>query len=408
MKTLYFDCFSGISGDMTIAALVDVGVDFAYLKDELSKLPLIGFEVNVERVERANLSAVKFDVAIDNSSVANTDRQGHHTHNNGLEPMKASGIIDLIQESKLTKGARKRAVEIFEKLAIAEGKVHDVTPAEVEFHEIGAVDSIVDVVGTAIGLDALGVESCVCSPVNVGAGFVKCQHGHYPVPAPATANLLKNIPVYSKHVEEELVTPTGAAILAATIDRFGPLEKFKIDRVGYGAGTKQFENVPNCLRLFVGETTDSGGNEEGIVVLEANIDDMSPENLAFAVERLISAGALDVITIPAQMKKGRSGHLIQVLSPLGSENDLSKIMFDETTTIGVRLSPMSRKTLDREVVLVETSYGSAGVKVSRYNGRIINASPEYEDCAKLARGSGQPFKVVQAEVLKAYFEMNNR
>ena len=317
MKTLYFDCFSGISGDMTVGALIDLGVDFTYIKNELGKLPFGGFELRLERVERANVSAAKFDVLLESSKVNQQQEKGGHSHRHGHFNRQASKIIEVIRGSKLTPGARRRAVDIFEKLAISEGKVHGLKPEEVEFHEVGAIDSIVDVVGAAIGLDALGVEHFVCSPINVGGGFIHCEHGYYPVPAPATANLLTHAPIYSKYVEAELVTPTGAAILAATIDRFGPMEDFETNSVGYGAGTHQFDDFPNCLRLFLGKTVGRTTAEERIIVIEANIDDMSAENLAYAVERLLAAGALDVITIPVQMKKGRPGHLIQVLSPLG-------------------------------------------------------------------------------------------
>ena len=410
VKTLYFDCFSGISGDMTIGALVDLGLDFDYLRAELGKLPVEGFDLRLSRVERANISATKFDV------LTESDEGRHHHggdeggHSHGRFHRKASEIIDMIRGSGLGPGARKRAVEIFEKLAISEGQVHDLPPQDVEFHEVGAVDSIVDVVGTAIGLDALGIQQFLCSPINVGGGFIHCQHGYYPVPAPATANLLTHASVYSRHVEAELVTPTGAAILAATIDRFGPMDGFEIDKVGYGAGTKEFDEFPNCLRLFLGNAETGVGDtvEDRIVVIEANIDDMSAENLAYAGERLLAAGALDVITIPVQMKKGRPGHLLQVLAPSGSEEDLSRTMFEETTTIGLRMRPMSRKVLDRELVRVETDQGPVAVKVSRFNGKIVNVSPEYEDCARLARESGRPFKDVQADILKTYVEKQQK
>lgn len=406
VRTLYFDCFSGISGDMTVGALIDLGLDFDYLCAELRKLPVEGFDLRLSRVERANVSATKFDVLVESDP-------GHHHHDGGKREhtqdhfhCKASEIINMIRDSGLGAGARKLAMQIFEKLAISEGKVHDLPPEDVEFHEVGAVDSIVDVVGTAIGLDALAIEQFLCSPINVGGGFIHCQHGYYPVPAPATANLLTNALVYSKHVNAELVTPTGAAILAGTIDRFGPMDGFQIGKIGYGAGTKEFDEFPNCLRLFLGnakaELEDTV--EDQIAVIEANIDDMSAENLAYAGERLLAAGALDVITIPIQMKKGRPGHLLQVLAPSGSEADLSQTMFEETTTIGIRMRQMSRKVLDREIVRVAASQGSVAVKVSRFNGKIVNVSPEYEDCARLARATGRPLKDIQAEILKTYFE----
>ncbi len=404
VKTLYFDCFSGISGDMTIGALLDVGVDFDFLKTELGKLPIDGFDVRLSRVDRASISAAKFDVLLAGEAEHAHEHDHPHVHR------KASQIMDMIRGSRLPAPVRKRAVDIFEKLAVSEGRVHQMLPEEVEFHEVGAIDSIVDIVGTAIGLEALEVDRFVCSPINIGSGFIRCQHGVYPVPAPATATLLSNAPVYSKHVEAELVTPTGAAILAATIDRFGPMNGFAIEKVGYGAGNKSFDQFPNCLRLFLGReegTHDSDPRDE-VFVLEANIDDMSAENLAYAGERLLEVGALDVLTIPAMMKKGRPGHLLQVIVPAGLEDDLSKTMFEETTTIGIRMHPMSRRVLDRELVQVETPDGPAAVKVSSFRGKIVNVSPEYEDCARLARTAGRPFKDVQAEVLKLYSERTNR
>jgi uncharacterized protein (TIGR00299 family) protein len=314
--------------------------------------------------------------------------------------------MDMIRQSSLSAPVRARAVGIFEKLAVSEGQVHQMPPEEVEFHEVGAVDSIVDIVGTAIGLEALEVDRFLCSSINIGGGFIHCQHGVYPVPAPATASLLSHAPVYSKHVKAELVTPTGAAILAATIDQFGPMNDFKIENIGYGAGSKSFDEFPNCLRLFLGteeETPDSDSNDN-VVVIEANIDDMTAENLAYAGERLLEVGALDVLTIPALMKKGRPGHLLQVIVPAGGEDRVSRTMFDETTTIGIRMSPMSRRVLDRELVEVETSDGAVRVKVSSFNGSVVNVSPEYDDCARLARATGRPFKDIQAEVSKLYLE----
>ena len=335
VKTLYFDCFSGISGDMTIGALLDLGVDFGYLKTELGKLPLLtesGFDTEADvkssKVIRANISAVKFDVVgegfEEGHSHSHEHDDGHdHKHGHGDDHhthahlhRKASEIIDMIRRSSLGPKVREQAVLIFEKLAISEGQVHDMPPEDVEFHEVGAIDSIVDVVGAAIGLDALEVERCLCSSINIGGGFIHCQHGVYPVPAPATANLLTHAPVYSRHVDVELVTPTGAAILAATVDRFGPMEGFEIKGIGYGAGSRDLGDFPNCLRLFLGNEVPLArvAAEEEIVVIEANIDDMSAEELAYAGEKLLSTGALDVITMPVVMKKGRSGHLLQVLA----------------------------------------------------------------------------------------------
>lgn len=419
---------------MTIGALLDLGVDFGYLKTELGKLPLLtesGFDTEADlkssQVIRANISAVKFDVVGEGFGEGHSHSHGHdhehdhdHDHEHGHVDdqqthahlhRKASRIIDMVKSSSLGPKVREQAVSIFEKLAISEGRVHNLPPEDVEFHEVGAIDSIVDVVGAAIGLDALEVERCLCSSINIGGGFIHCQHGVYPVPAPATANLLIHAPVYSKHVDVELVTPTGAAILAATVDRFGPMEGFEIKGIGYGAGSKELGDFPNCLRLFLGNEVHGARvpAEKEIVVIEANIDDMSAEELAYASEKLLSTGALDVITMPVVMKKGRSGHLLQVLAIPEHEEVLSRMIFEETTTIGIRRRPMSRRVLDREMVTVETPHGMIAVKVARFEGRVVNVSPEYEDCARLARETGLPFHQIRDNAVKSYDAIpNNR
>src|SRR3954470_6480640 len=246
MRTLYFDCFSGISGDMTIGALLDLGLDLEYLRSELRKLPVDGYRIKSSRVVRANLSAMKFDVDIDGDT-GHTQDEHSHAHPHAGVHRKASEILAMISSSALNANSKRIATDIFTKLAISEGNVHHVSPEDVEFHEVGAVDSIVDTVGTAIGFDALGIERFLCSAINVGSGFIHCQNGIYPVPTPATADLLKEATIYSKHANTELVTPTGAAILAAVVNRFTPLDRFSIQRIGYGAGTKQFKEFPNCV-----------------------------------------------------------------------------------------------------------------------------------------------------------------
>ena len=250
MKTLYFDCFSGISGDMTIGALLDLGLDLDYLKTELKKLPVEGYELKASRVTRSNLSAMKFDVVMEGEHDHHHDHQ-HHEHSHSHFHRRASEILAMIRDSPLNANTKRMAADIFTKLAISEGKVHHIEPEDVEFHEVGAVDSIVDTIGAAIGFDALGVEKFVCSPINVGSGFIHCQHGVYPVPAPATADLLRYATIYSRHAATELVTPTGAAILAAVVDEFSSLDGVAVEQIGYGAGTKEFQDFPNCLRLFV-------------------------------------------------------------------------------------------------------------------------------------------------------------
>jgi uncharacterized protein (TIGR00299 family) protein len=411
MKTLYFDCFSGVSGDMTIGALLDLGLDFEYLKAELRKLPVEGYTLKASRVVRANISAMKFDVMMENEHTHHHGHDAHHAHSHSHFHRKASEILSMIRASSLNANTKRIAEAIFTKLAISEGNVHHIAPEDVEFHEVGAVDSIVDTVGSAIGFDALGIERFVCSPINVGGGFIHCQHGVYPVPTPATADLLRSATIYSKHVSTELVTPTGAAILAAVVNEFTELDGFVIERIGYGAGTKQFQEFPNCLRLFIGQErkdaprvhlTGAHAQVDEIMVIEANIDDMTPQNFAYVMERLLEAGALDVGTIPMQMKKGRSGLLLQVLAPINRWETLSTIIFEETTTIGIRRHVSKRAALERELVNVETIHGVVGVKVAKLDSRVINVAPEYEDCVRLAREKSVPLKEVQSQAIQAY------
>jgi pyridinium-3,5-bisthiocarboxylic acid mononucleotide nickel chelatase len=410
MRTLYFDCFSGISGDMTIGGLLDLGLDFEYLKTELKKLPVEGYELKTGRVMRSNISAMKFDVDVEGDTGHHHHHHHHHEHDHHEHDhhqearphfhRKASEILQMIAQSSIKPNAKRIATDIFMKLAVSEGKVHSIEPEDVEFHEVGAVDSIVDCVGAAIGFDALEIEHFLCSAINVGSGFIHCQHGIMPVPAPATADLLRTATIYSKHANTELVTPTGAAILAAVVNRFGPLQNFVTDRIGYGAGTKEFSDFPNCVRLMLGE--ERGASVEDVVVIEANIDDMTPQNFGYVNEKLFAAGALDVFTIPVQMKKGRPGHLLQVLTPPDAADAISRIIFQETTTIGLRRHGASRTILDREFLEVVTEYGNVNIKVSRLAGEITNFTPEYEDCVRLARERDVPLKNVQAAAVAAY------
>jgi pyridinium-3,5-bisthiocarboxylic acid mononucleotide nickel chelatase len=399
MKTLYFDCFSGISGDMTIGALLDLGLDLNYLRAELQKLPVERYELKASRVTRSNISAMKFDVLVEGE-----ENHSHHHHHHDHFHRKASQILAMIRDSNLNTNTKRIAGEIFTKLAISEGKVHHIAPEDVEFHEVGAVDSIVDTVGTAVGFDAFGIERFLCSAINIGGGFIHCQHGVFPVPAPATADLLRQATIYQKHVETELVTPTGAAILAAVVNRFGQLNGFAAERIGYGAGTKQFPELPNCLRLMLGEERSVSSEQArgDVIVIEANIDDMNPQNFAYVNEKLLQAGALDVFTVPVQMKKGRPGQLLQVLAPSDAVDALSRVIFQETTTIGVRKYPVDRTTLDREFVEVGTEYGLVRVKVSKLGGEIVNFAPEFDDCVRLARENNVPLKKVQAVAINAY------
>jgi pyridinium-3,5-bisthiocarboxylic acid mononucleotide nickel chelatase len=425
MKTLYFNCFSGISGDMTIGALLDSGLGFDYLKTELRKLRVEGYELRMSRVTRSNLSAIKFDVLIPGEPEPILDHHHEHSHEHGaghshdLEHKhedhhhdsghfhrKASQILAMIHESKLTPKTKQIATDIFTKLAISEGKVHHIPPEDVEFHEVGAIDSIIDTVGAAIGFEALGIERFLCSSINVGSGFIHCQHGVFPVPVPATADLLRHATIYQKHAQTELVTPTGAAILAAVVNRFGDLSGFAAERIGYGAGSKQFADFPNCLRVMIGEERAVAAEQKspGVVVIEANIDDMTPQNFAYATEKLLAAGALDVFTIPIQMKKARPGQLLQVLASSDAVDRLTQVIFRETSTIGIRRYAVERSVLDREFVEVATEFGNVNIKVSRMDGEVMNAAPEYEDCARIAQEKNVPLKKVQSLAMKAYLD----
>ncbi len=387
---------------MTIGALLDVGVEFDYLKTELGKLPVDGYELKASRVTRSNISAMKFDVLVEGED-KHAHHHQHHPHGQGRGHFhrKASQILAMIRDSKLNANAKRIASEIFTKLSISEGNVHHIAPEDVEFHEVGAIDSIVDTVGAAIGFDALGIERFLCSPINVGSGFIHCQHGILPVPAPATADLLRHATIYQKHADTELVTPTGAAILAAVVNQFGALSNFVAERIGYGAGTKQFSEFPNCLRVMMGEEQ-SAVDKGAVTVIEANIDDMNPQNFSYVTEKLLSAGALDVFTIPIQMKKGRPGHLLQVLVPSDAIERVCRIIFQETTTIGIRMHRVDRTVLDREFVEVDTGYGVVRMKVSKLDGEVVNFAPEYEDCLRIAREKNVSLKRVQSLAISAY------
>ena len=394
MKIAYLDCFSGISGDMTLGALVHAGCDLAELEAQLRRLPVPGWTISAEAVARRGFRATHV-------KVVSADPQRHRS---------LSEILHMIERAGLEPPVAERASRIFQRLGEAEALVHGMPIEKVHFHEVGAVDSIVDIVGAAAGFEQLGIEEFFCSPLNVGSGRVETQHGSLPVPAPATAELLRGAPTYSTGIERELVTPTGAAIVATLVSKFGPQPAMTVSAVGLGAGTAQLAEQPNVLRLFVGEavstrkTAESPADEE-IAVLEANLDDMSPQIYGFFAERALEAGALDVFSVPVQMKKNRPGQLITVLCQAADAGKFSDLLFRETTTLGVRESRVQRRTLQRESVAVETSLGSIRVKVARLNGDVLNFAPEYEDCQKVAAELGVPLKRVLAE---AAFEFQKR
>jgi pyridinium-3,5-bisthiocarboxylic acid mononucleotide nickel chelatase len=386
----YFDCFSGIAGDMVLGALVDAGVPLEVIAAPLEKIPLEPFQLETTRVVRHGIAATAVRVRIAESGVLRT----------------YASVRALIDEAPLSERAHGLALDILQRLAEAEASVHGKDVAHVPFHELGAVDTIVDIVGAAIGLDHLRVERVHASAVATGMGMMKTDHGLLPIPGPAVVELLKGVPIYSRGIPSELVTPTGAAILAATATSFGDLPAMHVEHVGYGAGTRELE-IPNVLRLMVGRSADEETAFGPIpaVVLEANIDDMNPEFYEYVIERLFAAGAQDAWLTPITMKHGRPAATLHVLCGPGDEIRCRDVIFAETTTLGLRRRPIEKWTVPRELVTVELDGGSVRVKIARNaTGAITGIAPEYADCAALARESGRPLKQVFADAYAAATE----
>ncbi len=378
MPLAYFDIFSGISGDMTLGALVDAGVPFDHLRSELEKLGLSGYRITAEKVRRSGLAATKVNVQLDDQK----------------QPARRLGDIrKIIDSSGLASAVKEKSLRIFQRLAEVEAKVHGSTIEAVHFHEIGAVDAMIDIVGSVIGMERLGITEIVASPLNVGSGSVKTAHGILPVPAPATAELLKGIPFYSSSTNFELTTPTGAAIISTLATSFGQLPQMRTDTIAYGAGDSDFPGHPNVLRLFIGEHA-ATYEEDRSVLIETNIDDMNPQIYDHVISRLLAAGAHDAYLSPVIMKKGRPGILLSVLTDTRKEDALLDILFRETTSIGVRISEVGRKKLSREITTVETPYGPVRVKISRKGSEVLTITPEYEDCKKIAEEKQIPLKQV--------------
>jgi uncharacterized protein (TIGR00299 family) protein len=395
MKQAYLDCSSGISGDMFLAALIDAGVPADRLFGELKKLSLGFYEFKRTRAVRGSLVGTRVDIRV----------PGEQPHRH-LSDIKA-----LIENASLPVMAASRAFKIFNHLAEVEGKLHNAPLDKIHFHEVGAVDAVLDIVGACVGLELLEISELICSPLNVGSGRVNAAHGSLPVPAPATMELLKDIPVYSTGVEGELVTPTGAALVANLATGFGPLPAMKVAKIGYGAGAKDFPGHPNITRLFVGERTEIVVGEPGlsgdeiVSVIEANVD---PQLFGYVMEQALAAGALDVTCSPAQMKKNRPGLTISILCVPEQSDALSQLLFEQTTTIGVRIYEARRKVLDREQVMVETPYGAVRVKVARREGKMVNAAPEFDDCRRLATEKSVPLKQVIAAAEATYFQQGEK
>jgi uncharacterized protein (TIGR00299 family) protein len=388
MKLAYFDCFSGISGDMTLGALVDAGCSLELLRAGLQGLQIPGWTISSEKVWKNGMSATFVRVA--------TEDQTKHR--------SLSAILEIFEKSQLSESVRKNAGAIFRKLGEAEASVHDVPLEKIHFHEVGAVDAIVDIVGACIGFDAFGIERFACSALNVGGGTAKMAHGVLPVPAPATAKLLQGKPTYSNGVQRELVTPTGAAIVSTFCDTFGPQPPMTVSSIGYGAGSIELEGQPNVVRIMIGEAADKviAGFDEEISVIEANLDDMNPQIYGYFLEKALAAGALDVYTTPVQMKKNRPGTLLTLLCKPQDTNSLMSLVFAETTTFGARTYRAQRRTLPRESVNVHTQFGDVRVKLSRVNGRILHVAPEFDDCRKLAVEKNVPLQRVFNEAMRSY------
>ena len=438
MRIAYLDCFSGISGDMFLGALVDAGVPEELLEKTVEALG-VGARLEVSRVNRSGISAVKVDVyshgekdlpreefeksrsqesksgsresgvgsqhAIHAEDSHHEHEHGHrhdhnHEHGRGLREIReiigaTNGISDT---------AKATAISIFENLGAAEAKIHHVPVEKVHFHEVGAVDAMVDICCAAVGAEALQVEEWICSPLNVGGGTVVCAHGTFPIPAPATLELLKDAPVYSSGPQKELVTPTGAAIAKTLAKRFAEFPSMKVAASGYGAGTRDFPGFPNVLRLTVGESQAEAhaAAEEAIAVLEASIDDLNPQVFGYVMDRALAEGALDAFGTQLQMKKNRPGMLLTVLAKPGDSERLAKLIFAETSTLGVRIRQEQRRALGRRWVSVQTRWGEVRMKVASLNGSITNYAPEYEDCRKIAGAQHLPLKSVMQEAIRVY------
>jgi len=379
MKTLYFDCFAGASGDMILGALVAAGADKAKLLEQLSLLKVDGFAVDFVTVEKSGLSALHARVQ--------TAHEHKHRH--------LSHIRTIIQDSQLSDSVKQRAIAIFTKLAEAEARVHNEPVEHVHFHEVGALDAIVDVVGAAICFDLLEVDHFVCSPIHVGSGTVEMAHGRFPVPPPAVTELLKGVPFYSTDLKGELLTPTGAAIITTVCNEYGPIPQMRVEYTGYGAGTREYEKFPNVLRVMIGEVDSGGVTDEKLWMIETNLDDVSSQILGYVMDRAFELGARDCYFTSVQMKKNRPGVLLSILTEENRKSELMDLVFTETTTLGVRTYEVTRRALDRELVKVETPYGLIDVKVAKLNGRVVNEMPEFEQCREAAQKAGVALKEVE-------------
>ncbi|MGH9898196.1 MAG: nickel pincer cofactor biosynthesis protein LarC [Pyrinomonadaceae bacterium] len=390
MTTLYFDCFAGASGDMILGALLDAGLDATLLKEDLKKLNLSGFDIDFEKVDRSGISSTKVHV--------HTAEEHVHRH--------LSDIVKIIDNSSLSDKVKSLAKAIFSNLAEAEARVHNMPVEKIHFHEVGALDAIVDVVGASIGFDLMDINHFACSEINVGKGTVEMAHGRFPIPAPAVTELLKGAPVYNSDISGELVTPTGAAIITTVCQEFGRLPLMSIERLGYGAGSREYKRFPNVLRIMIGDAVIARlSNSEKLLMLETNVDDMPPHHIGHLMETVFAAGALDCFFTPTQMKKNRPGVQISVLCQPTKADELCDLLFSGTTTLGVRFLELERRSLEREFTAVQTPYGQISIKVSRSVGdhsSIVKAMPEYEDCRRAAMMNNVSVQVIEEAARTAF------
>ncbi|GAB63871.1 MAG: nickel pincer cofactor biosynthesis protein LarC [Candidatus Jettenia sp.] len=394
MKIAYFDCFSGISGDMTLGAFVDAGLDLAVLKERLGQLPIHGYELSAEKVKRAGICGTKVHVII-----SQKDEHRHKHHNHHHSQYNFSDIQTIIEKSNLHHDIKKDSIRIFHRLATVEAKVHNTSIEEVHFHEVGAIDSIVDIVGSVIALKHTGIEKIYFSPIPTGHGYTMCEHGTFPVPPPAVAELLKGHLLKSVDIAKELTTPTGAAIVTTLGEGIHTIPEMRILQVGYGAGSYHDSTIPNLLRVIIGEIT-PGKETDEMWVVETNIDNMSGEIIGYVMDKLFEAGAVDVYFTPIQMKKERPGIIISALVPERNLSSVESVLFDQTATFGIRKYKVIRTILTREFKEFDTRLGKIKVKIGKFHEDIKSFSPEYEDCKRIAEEKGIPLKHVYRIISK--------
>jgi uncharacterized protein (TIGR00299 family) protein len=409
MRVLYLDCFSGISGDMLVGLFTDLGVAPSAFEWEMNRLNLEEHHLHFERVSRAAISAVHFSVHSGATHRAETHEEAHHhssDHSAKDQSRDYQAIQRLIGESQLSPFVREKSLAIFRRLAQAESKIHGVPIERIHFHEIGALDSIADIVLTCVGLEALEIDHVYVSPLADGHGVIHCVHGKYPIPAPATLEILKGLPLSQIDVEAELITPTGAAVVAEFQKAVGPMPPLRIERIGYGAGGRDLPGRANVLRGVLGEMAELSGPDDEIstiVEIQANVDDLSPEILGATQEQLLRRGALDVFFTPVQMKKNRPGTLLTVLCDQAKLTEIQTLILRETSTFGVRFREVKRKTLNRQTVTVETEFGPIRVKLGLFGTEIVQVSPEFEDCRAISLEQGKPLKRIYEAAVATYW-----